>query len=559
MAVNLKLVKKRVQVETVVGEYTSQVTLKGELTFPVEVKKIKDVHAEITNLAAKPLKDKLLIEGKLHKQVTWVPEAGGRHDGVEYEAGGVYDLPVVETFSHFMDFSGCTPECAVTVDARVEFVDQAEKTEGGDDSPTVWRQDVTIELFVRVSRVSNAHVITDVLAPGMALNIVKDKCIVESVVGQASKQVKAVADIEFPREVAKIKVVQAKVKDIATEVVADRIEVSGQLHQQIFYIEEGTGRMFETSVDEEWTAPIELPGARPGMDVTADAMVECAEVELKPDIKNQARRTAIIKIAVKAMADLPLEFVKDVTGPNIRTVKGVLKCENVVGSATSQVDIQRDITFQQPVKKIMSADAKVKFKRKDTRVVPDQVVVEGILHKQIFFVGLCDDAVWEKSLDEPFSTFVDIPGAQPGMNVAVKGRVENVDLIPPDYPEKCCENFEPEKYSWDQAAVVEVKAKVTQTREIGIILDVTGEAAVLPAEEYVRAVVDRPSIRFYKIQPGDTFWKLAERYGTTVEAIMELNPCLDPQNLQIGTIMKIPCGVPGAVSPQSSVISRQQF
>jgi LysM repeat protein len=134
--------------------------------------------------------------------------------------------------------------------------------------------------------------------------------------------------------------------------------------------------------------------------------------------------------------------------------------------------------------------------------------------------------------------------------------VENVDLIPPDYPADCCGNFEPEKYPWEQAAVVEVVAKATQTREIDVVLDVTDEAAVsapeeygravLPPEENVRARSDRPSIRFYKVQPGDVFWELAGRYNTTVEEIMKLNPGLDPENLQFGTIVKIPCGVPGA-------------
>jgi hypothetical protein len=48
------------------------------------------------------------------------------------------------------------------------------------------------------------------------------------------------------------------------------------------------------------------------------------------------------------------------------------------------------------------------------------------------------------------------------------------------------------------------------------------------------------------IQAGDTFWKLAKKYGTSVEAIEAANPDVDPLNLQIGETICIPAGIPGA-------------
>ncbi len=47
----------------------------------------------------------------------------------------------------------------------------------------------------------------------------------------------------------------------------------------------------------------------------------------------------------------------------------------------------------------------------------------------------------------------------------------------------------------------------------------------------------------YTIKSGDTFYKLAQTYRTTVEAIMALNPGVDPYNLQIGQVICIPGGV----------------
>jgi len=56
----------------------------------------------------------------------------------------------------------------------------------------------------------------------------------------------------------------------------------------------------------------------------------------------------------------------------------------------------------------------------------------------------------------------------------------------------------------------------------------------------------------YTIKSGDTFYKLAQTYNTTVEAIRALNPGLDPYNLQIGQVICIPGGSQPQVCPPGS-------
>ncbi len=44
----------------------------------------------------------------------------------------------------------------------------------------------------------------------------------------------------------------------------------------------------------------------------------------------------------------------------------------------------------------------------------------------------------------------------------------------------------------------------------------------------------------YTIKSGDTLFQLARRFNTTVEGIMAINPGIDPNNLQIGQVICIP-------------------
>jgi len=61
-----------------------------------------------------------------------------------------------------------------------------------------------------------------------------------------------------------------------------------------------------------------------------------------------------------------------------------------------------------------------------------------------------------------------------------------------------------------------------------------------------------PGTISHTIRAGDTVWALARQYGTTIEAILAANPGADPRNLRIGQRLCIP--VPTPVCPPGSVL-----
>ncbi|MCR4420126.1 MAG: LysM peptidoglycan-binding domain-containing protein [Clostridia bacterium] len=65
-----------------------------------------------------------------------------------------------------------------------------------------------------------------------------------------------------------------------------------------------------------------------------------------------------------------------------------------------------------------------------------------------------------------------------------------------------------------------------------------GQQICIPARP--RPGVCPPGTRAYRIRSGDTLYSLARRFGTTVEAIQEANPGINPLNLQINQLICIP-------------------
>lgn len=64
-----------------------------------------------------------------------------------------------------------------------------------------------------------------------------------------------------------------------------------------------------------------------------------------------------------------------------------------------------------------------------------------------------------------------------------------------------------------------------------------GESICIPVR---RSVVPCPPGNRYFIKAGDTFSKLAHRYGLSSATISALNPGVDPLNLQVGQVICLP-------------------
>ena len=434
-------VKRRLlKVDKVVAETTEKKTIVSEFTLPLRAKKIFDVVARLNDVEAQARQDGVTVRGEIRKQLFIVDE-GDLIRHVDEE----------EAFEQFIQLQNVQPGMRVQVNARIVDVNVQLINENE------VRQEIVLEIFVKVTEVQQLQVITDVIGGPKDLQVDKKLLKVDSVVGEDKVAEVIKETVQLPITAKKIYEIVPEVTNVQTEVVNDAVIVRGVVHKQIFLVDEGD-LVRHVTEDNLFTVTVPIQGARPGMDVQVDIDAVVDRFQLIDVPGNMLRLTILLNIFVKVTEILQLKIVTDVKGKGIEVDKQLLKVDQVVDEARQReiVDSQVQLPIgAQKIFRIMGEITDV-----ETEIVNGKVIVGAVLHKQIFLV---DQSGLLRHVEEdvPFQVIKQLPDAEPQMDVQ-----ENLQIIDEI-------DFQlVEKKKLEQTAVVEVFVKVTEVEQLDIVVDV---------------------------------------------------------------------------------------
>ncbi len=434
-------VKRRLlKVDKVVAETTEKKTIVSEFTLPLRAKKIFDVVARLNDVEAQAQQDGVTVRGEIRKQLFIVDE-GDLIRHVDEE----------EAFEQFIQLKNVQPGMRVQVNARIVDVNVQLINENE------VRQEIVLEIFVKVTEVQQLQVITDVIGGPKDLQVDKKLLKVDSVVGEDKVAEVIKETVQLPITAKKIYEIVPEVTNVQTEVVNDAVIVRGVVHKQIFLVDEGD-LVRHVTEDNLFTVTVPIQGARPGMDVQVDIDAVVDRFQLIDVPGNMLRLTILLNIFVKVTEILQLKIVTDVKGKGIEVDKQLLKVDQVVDEARQReiVDSQVQLPIgAQKIFRIMGEITDV-----ETEIVNGKVIVRAVLHKQIFLV---DQSGLLRHVEEdvPFQVIKQLPDAEPQMDVQ-----ENLQIIDEI-------DFQlVEKKKLEQTAVVEVFVKVTEVEQLDIVVDV---------------------------------------------------------------------------------------
>lgn len=440
MSGGLVIERRLLKVEKVVGENTVKKSIEADVALPFKIIKVFDVLASVENVEAEVRVGDVDVSGTIKKQL-FVVDKGDLVHHVEEE------LP----FQVFVPVSGAEPDMNVQVDVRVIAVDTTLV-----NAETV-QQTVLLDIFVKVTITEQIEVVTDVRNKDLVVK--KELLKVDSVVGEDLVSQTITPTVTLPITAKKIFRIQATVQDVTAEARFDSVILRGKIHKQIFFVDEGD-LVRHAREDIPFTKTIEIPGARPEMHVQFKVKVTVEDAEIIDAPSRKLRQTLLIEAFVKVTESLQLEVVVDVKGRHIVVSKKLLKVESVVVDVLQTETVRAVVTLPVQAIKIFEILGSIVDLEAEART--DQVLVKGVLHKQIFFVDP-GNLVRHTFEDVPFRFMKSAPGARPGMNVQVHVRIvgEIKHKIIDEQGKKV-----------EQTAVLEIFVKVTRTVQLEVVVDV---------------------------------------------------------------------------------------
>ena len=177
---------------------------------------------------------------------------------------------------------------------------------------------------------------------------------------------------------------------------------------------------------------------------------------------------------------------------------------------------------QCPVKEVITLDEKCPdmlqiFRATGTVYIDDisiyenKVVIEGAINIDIMYITGNDEMpIYSHSDTVPFTQAIDARGAEEGMEANVSANIAHIGfnmLSDREVEVRCALN---------------TNTTVRERKCINLITDAV--ITPLPPE-----IIDKiPSITVYVVKKGDTLWKLAKRFNTTVQDIVDINNIENP-------------------------------
>ncbi|NLW55030.1 MAG: DUF3794 domain-containing protein, partial [Firmicutes bacterium] len=405
--------------ELTVGETRARVSPVVRATpLPVPAVKVRNIVGEVRNVTAEVIKDKVIVQGIVHKQVLFVAV-----DGIVRHFSE--DVP----FSTFIDLPGAEPGMNVQVHPRIEKILFHLSADG-----LSVIQKIILEIFVKVTEFVQVSL---ELGTGPLL-------LLPRVIGEGTKQelVESIETLDTPA--LKVEEIRGELRAIQTDVIPDKVVVQGIIHKQIFYVDL-EDRARHQAEEVPFSLFLDLPGVVPGVDLQVHPLIEGIFFELLSP--TELRQKVVIEVFVKAT-----EAVQE----QVAVGQGELyKVQQVIGEGQKQILNESELVLERPALKVREIVGDLR--NITAQVIPDKVIVQGIIHKQIFYIGT-DNIEYHQQEELNFSLFIDLPGALPGLNVHVRPLIETILFHLED------------ETTLRQKVIVLVNVVVTETIQIPLVL-----------------------------------------------------------------------------------------
>lgn len=390
------------EAEKVIGTRTLKFMHEHRLELAYASNRIVEVKTGVKELAGRPVKGQILLEGTLAQEVFYVgPDGVLHHQEEAIPLAGNAAMPGVEE------------GMKLQLSPRVTGV----KYRLGGERGRLLEEKVFLEVEVKVTSRARVRVLTGAEEPGPALE--REIIYLERVVatGKGQEVLENVLPLRRPaREVVRA---EGTVLEVGSRVLPGKVLLQGVIREDIYPVGED-GLEYHQEQELTFSSHLELAGVAPGMEVRVTPVVDNIYPRLEPGGQTLKQRL-FLTLMVTVLEGGFLPVVTGVQGSGWETKWELLEVERLVGEATGKVLEEAETELLRYARRVSQIEARAG--NITWELIAGKVLVAGEIREQIYYVTR-EMTEYHQQCSLPFSHYLEVPGARPGMGARVEAVVE---------------------------------------------------------------------------------------------------------------------------------------
>ncbi|MEA5058248.1 MAG: DUF3794 domain-containing protein [Anaerotignum propionicum] len=494
------------------GKQASQILLEGDIIAPDSKPDVNEVlccHGKVKMKDVRVGDDRINVSGDLDLTILYSSEKG---DDAVYAMKS--SLPIEDII--YMD--GLEKDMQVKLTTTLEHLDCQVINDRKLGIKAV------IGLTANAERVHKVNVVAPGDSGGMAF--LEGKLRMEEVVAEKKEGFTVKEEITLPQTapaVGEILSCDFYLTDQEVRPMDGKVMIRSNLIVDILYTDDqGTGTVHSWSEKIPFNGYLEADKITPKSVVDVNLTIDDASIKTCLDDDGEPR---ILDVNVSIMSEMSAwdatekTVVTDAYAPGMETevMRETVIYPVCICRAKNQFSLKEKITLDlSELPMLQAGKTWGTLHIQDVSPQEDMIQVEGVLNVEIMYLCQEDDhAVCMANKGIPFNQKIEMKGVMPSDEVSTKGRLEEMDF-------QILSDREGELYA---SIVLEADAKRQETAQL--VTDIRLKNTDISQKHMAGAVI-------YTVQPGDSLWKIAKHFDTTIERILMVNDIEDPDKIYPG-------------------------
>lgn len=510
---SVELIKDLLKLDQIIEENISQAIVEGDILVPdtkPDITRVLTADARVDLNKQKIGENNISIEGTVYFKILYVSDKGQQ---------ALYSVDSSTEFKENIEIENIHSQMKSEVELEVEHTDFTVNNERKIGVKAVINltsrciEEKTVEITKDITGLEDIQVLresfnyTDIIGINESETLVKDHFELDQ------------EEFEI-REVLKW---DATAIEDETKITDGKVIVSGRVKIGLLYVDEEYNKELKVIKRElPFTHFVEIADAFSDMEYNLRLSVRQLYYDIKENLQEERKIVeleAVVGVEAKVLDTQTKEIVVDTYWPGrqLEITRDQVELKENIGIGKLNVLIRETLDTPQghpPISQLLSVNINPILT--DFTTMEDNLIVEGILEARVMYKAIEGiQPLYSFTQEVPFRQYIELEGCKDGMEGEVDLTVEDTD------------------YSIINGEQVELRLNLGARCEVFSrkILNIISNIEELEGDLDLES---RASLTIYYIQPGDTLWKIAKKYYTTVEKIIETNKIEDPTAIKVG-------------------------